>query len=191
MIFTVIPNEQTPVVPLIEGDVKEYISANKEELMAFLQYAETRENAVGLAANQCMIMPENDYSKGWRFMKRAFALKDLQSRYWSLIIDPVITKTEGMVTKKSEGCLTWGPEKQIIADRVKHIYVSYYQSNGVFVENEKVSDFEAQIWQHEINHLNGVPEQIMGLDYRLPSVKIQRNDPCPCNSGKKFKNCCI
>lgn len=22
-------------------------------------------------------------------------------------------------------------------------------------------------------------------------VKIGRNDPCPCNSGKKFKKCCI
>ena len=22
-------------------------------------------------------------------------------------------------------------------------------------------------------------------------VKIGRNDPCPCNSGRKFKKCCI
>ncbi|OGX23349.1 MAG: hypothetical protein A3K54_00090 [Omnitrophica WOR_2 bacterium RBG_13_44_8] len=21
--------------------------------------------------------------------------------------------------------------------------------------------------------------------------KVQRNDPCPCGSGKKYKNCCI
>ena len=21
--------------------------------------------------------------------------------------------------------------------------------------------------------------------------KVQRNDPCPCNSGKKFKACCL
>ena len=26
---------------------------------------------------------------------------------------------------------------------------------------------------------------------REPTVKIQRNDPCPCGSGKKFKKCCI
>ena len=23
------------------------------------------------------------------------------------------------------------------------------------------------------------------------SKKVGRNDPCPCNSGKKFKKCCI
>lgn len=23
------------------------------------------------------------------------------------------------------------------------------------------------------------------------NLKVNRNDPCPCGSGKKFKNCCI
>ena len=23
-----------------------------------------------------------------------------------------------------------------------------------------------------------------------PNTKIDRNDPCPCGSGKKYKNCC-
>ncbi len=26
---------------------------------------------------------------------------------------------------------------------------------------------------------------------KLPSAKIGRNDPCPCGSGKKYKNCCM
>ncbi len=197
MNFTVIPNQQTPAVPPIEGDVKAYIEANKEELYAFVKYAETRTDAVGLAANQCAVLGPI-HGEGERFMKRAFALCELNQigtstlRSWSLIVDPVIIKTEGIIRKMSEGCLTWKhPVKQIIADRAKHIYVSYYRNNGTFVENEKISDFEAQIWQHEINHLNGVPEQIEDLEYRLPTLKIQRNDLCPCNSGKKFKNCCI
>ncbi|MFT6692740.1 MAG: preprotein translocase subunit SecA [Colwellia sp.] len=25
---------------------------------------------------------------------------------------------------------------------------------------------------------------------RLTEPKISRNDPCPCNSGRKFKKCC-
>ncbi|MCA1786995.1 MAG: SEC-C domain-containing protein, partial [Desulfobacteraceae bacterium] len=25
---------------------------------------------------------------------------------------------------------------------------------------------------------------------KIKSVKIGRNDPCPCGSGKKYKNCC-
>jgi uncharacterized protein YecA (UPF0149 family) len=24
-----------------------------------------------------------------------------------------------------------------------------------------------------------------------PTVKVGRNDPCPCGSGKKFKKCCL
>jgi preprotein translocase subunit SecA len=26
---------------------------------------------------------------------------------------------------------------------------------------------------------------------RNRSAKVGRNDPCPCNSGKKYKNCCM
>ncbi len=27
--------------------------------------------------------------------------------------------------------------------------------------------------------------------YVLPTAKIGRNDPCPCDSGKKYKKCCL
>lgn len=27
--------------------------------------------------------------------------------------------------------------------------------------------------------------------YEREGVKVRRNDPCPCGSGKKFKHCCI
>src|SRR5262249_31219950 len=28
------------------------------------------------------------------------------------------------------------------------------------------------------------------LPYRRPAPKVRRNEPCPCGSGKKFKQCC-
>ena len=31
---------------------------------------------------------------------------------------------------------------------------------------------------------------ITGKGKPLISVKVRRNDPCPCNSGKKTKDCC-
>ncbi len=37
-----------------------------------------------------------------------------------------------------------------------------------------------------INHLTGLPQ--VGT---LRHVKVGRNDPCPCGSGKKFKKCCL
>ena len=32
------------------------------------------------------------------------------------------------------------------------------------------------------------PSQLDGAD---PMAKPGRNDPCPCGSGKKYKNCCL
>ncbi len=30
-----------------------------------------------------------------------------------------------------------------------------------------------------------------GKSSSVPDVKVGRNDPCPCGSGKKFKKCCM
>jgi preprotein translocase subunit SecA len=35
------------------------------------------------------------------------------------------------------------------------------------------------------------PERVKVQTYRRHKKKIGRNDPCPCGSGKKFKNCCM
>lgn len=80
MEFQVIPNEQTPIVSEIE-DFELFMIQNIKKLIAFKQYVETRNDAVGLAANQCSIDDE-------RFMARVFALRDLETRQWRLIIDP-------------------------------------------------------------------------------------------------------
>lgn len=37
------------------------------------------------------------------------------------------------------------------------------------------------------NDWNGVKKQ----PFVNNSPKVKRNDPCPCNSGKKFKVCCL
>lgn len=41
-----------------------------------------------------------------------------------------------------------------------------------------------------ITHLTKAQREAKYFDIRR-EPKIQRNQPCPCNSGKKFKNCCI
>ena len=35
-----------------------------------------------------------------------------------------------------------------------------------------------------------VPQQVQKTPVRRDSDKVGRNDPCPCGSGKKYKNCC-
>jgi peptide deformylase len=184
--FKIIPNEQTPKIEnpniLSENEAKLYIEDNSVLLNEFLEFAKQQENAVGLATNQCSI---NDRRFDWI---HAFAY--CNSNEWSLIINPIILNYFGISEEKAEGCLTW-ENKKIIANRYRGIYVDYFDINGKLHKEEFYRGFEAQIWQHEVNHLNGVPENVVELDYPDPKpIDIGRNDLCPCGSGKKYKKCC-
>jgi uncharacterized protein len=35
------------------------------------------------------------------------------------------------------------------------------------------------------------PQHAIAQQPQVNGVKVGRNDPCPCGSGKKFKNCCL
>lgn len=181
MEFEVIPNEQTPRVDDIE-DFELFMIQNIQKLKAFKEYAETRNDAVGLAANQCSI-------DGERWMVRVFALRDLKTRQWSLVINPVIDEYVGMKEIKAEGCLTWKGQV-IVAERSRGVRVKYYDENGES-HYELHHGFEGQIWQHEINHLNGVEEEVRESFTAPKPVDVGRNESCPCGSGKKYKHCCL
>ncbi len=191
--FEIIPDEQTPRIPelelLTDKEARGYIAEHREELDAFLQFASEQTSAVGLAANQCSL-------NGERFMIRVFALRDVFTHKWSLIIDPCIQEKFGIEEIKSEGCLTW-KGKKILADRFRGIEVDYFDMDGNrygddFSHPEIRKGFVGQIWQHEINHLNGVPEQVVSYIHPdPPPITAGRNDLCPCGSGKKYKKCCL
>jgi peptide deformylase len=196
MKFEIIPNEQTPVVDEIE-DIELFFIKNIYKLIAFKEFAETLTHAAGLAANQCSI-------DGQRFMIRAFALKNWgynpyseanragysAGETWKVVIDPKIIEYIGIKEIKCEGCLTW-VGKKVVAERSRAVSVSYYDEEGV-KHIEVYKGFDAQVWQHEINHLNGIPEQIEEYDYREPKqLDVGRNDICPCGSEKKYKHCCL
>jgi len=181
MIFDVIPNEQPPKVKHI-GDFEEFLINNKNILKEFKDYAKTRVDAVGLAANQCSV-------DGERFMVRVFAIRNLLNDEWSLILNPIIIDYIGVKEFKIEGCLTW-KNKVIIAERSPEVRVKYYDEDG----NPHInifSGFVAQIWQHEINHLNGIEEYVKDNATIIKQIKINRNDLCSCGSGKKYKKCCL
>lgn len=184
MKFEVIPNEQTPCVPEIQiGDNLDRLIVLREQLIAFKAYAETRNDAVGLAANQVSI-------DGVRFMSRVFALRNLIDGTWRLIVEPQVIEYRGIKDMRCEGCLTWVGQK-VLAERYREIYVKYYDEVGKKCY-ETLRGFQAQIWQHEINHLNGVEEQIVDRNYIEPRpLEVGRNDQCPCGSGKKYKYCCL
>ena len=183
MKFEIIPNEQTPRVPDIE-DIELFFIQNIKELIAFKEFAESLSHAAGLAANQVSI-------DGNRFMTRTFALRDSLTRKWRIVIDPKITEYIGIKEIKCEGCLTW-KERVVVAERSRAVRVSYYNEIGEPIRGEIYKGFDAQVWQHEVNHLNGIAEQIEDPSYDAPKpIEAGRNEPCPCGSGKKYKHCCI
>ena len=186
----IISNQQTPSVPEIL-DVNSFINENFNKLKEFQNFVEIDGScitAVGLAANQVSIDDE-------RSDLRTFAIKNIRDNgefercRFSLIINPVIEEYIGIKELKCEGCLTW-PNKIIVAERSKAIKVSFYDIFGN-KHDETYNGFYAQIFQHEVNHLNGINERIEEHNFKIKPLHIERNDKCPCNSGKKYKQCCL
>ena len=64
-----------------------------------------------------------------------------------------------------------------------------YQNNVKFEEFFK-ADSEKKVVQKMDRRLDQLNRQ-HGQPISVTRVKIGRNDPCPCSSGKKFKKCCI
>ena len=184
MKFEIIPNEQTPRLnDIVFADATRYIDMHRTELMDFLKFAETQDTAVGLAANQCSL-------DGERFTVRAFALRNVLTHQWSLVIDPHITREIGIKEVKSEGCLTWKGRK-ILAERSRAVEVDYFTMDGER-HRETPHGFVGQIWQHEINHLNGVEEEVVEAHIPEPQpIHVGRNELCPCGSSLKYKKCCL
>ncbi|WP_243128574.1 MULTISPECIES: SEC-C metal-binding domain-containing protein [Oscillospiraceae] len=69
----------------------------------------------------------------------------------------------------------------------------------VLEELQKLSDHQTiQEWkaflENESSQMNAADRAEVLVDgwepYRRKGVKVGRNDPCPCGSGKKYKKCC-
>ena len=179
--FEVIDKQHTPKVPYIK-EVKAWIDKCESWLNEYLEYASSHSHAVGLASNQVSY-------KSKRIMYRFLAIK--LNDEWMLAINPKVRKRIGNTTSKIEGCLTWGSDKIIVAQRHNSIVVEYYTIDGEYHKDTVTDAWQAQIWQHEINHLNGVKETVLDKNpapYRTAN-KIGRNDICPCGSGLKYKKC--
>jgi len=182
MKFDVIIDEQTPNTPEIK-DVNAFIEKHKEEIEKFKEYAISRTDGVGLAANQCSL-------DGERFNLRMVAVKTSGTNDTVIAINPKITKYYGIKLQKFEGCLTWKgvPGMTVVADRYHDVDVEFYTPDGE-LHKETHTGFQAQVWQHELNHINGV-EEVIVLASELPYRReLGRNDQCPCGSGKKLKKC--
>lgn len=64
-------------------------------------------------------------------------------------------------------------------------FVALYETNGKAQKHHELSDFEKidGKWFFKDGHM-------VNTTFKRQTAKVGRNDPCPCNSGKKFKKCC-
>lgn len=92
-------------------------------------------------------------------------------------------------------------EKPVSTKKTKNVKTGTIM-DGINNELEEITDTETTLDStNSLNKLDGSTidaatiQKLMAYQNRKPSVreykKIGRNDPCPCGSGKKYKNCCL
>lgn len=95
---------------------------------------------------------------------------------WSYIANTSISQT--VEELKYSPSIEWIKLDILDAYEAKVEFKAYYKENGkIKVLHEKSNFVEVNgVWKY--------------LDGNLFSSKIERNESCPCNSGKKYKKCC-
>ena len=155
-----------------------------------------RQDGIGLAANQVGI-------------DASVAVVNVREPI--ILINPKIIKAWDEIPYY-EGCLSY-PKKGVQTERYKNIIIKTEQEESEWYfsgapnpsdgrgswedSQRKKEDAELRLLetvcvQHEIDHLNG----IVCMDRQMVTTivnekKVNRNEPCPCGSGKKYKKCCM
>ena len=182
--------------PLIQKTLKGVTVEEGETIATKLfQILNERGDGIGLAANQVGIDAQ---------------VAVVNVREPIVLINPKIVSRETEIPFY-EGCLSY-PGKGVNTKRYETVEVKSDTVEGTMIfsgvdtgesgkgswehsevkEDRHVRTLEAVCVQHEIDHLNGIRclDRVVDTTIRVEK-KPGRNEPCPCQSGKKFKKCCI
>jgi peptide deformylase len=105
------------------------------------------------------------------------------------LVNPKLEKGYDQIIFRQEGCLSF-PGRVEDTKRFQEVYIT---NNLVYPHSFVATGFLAIACQHEIDHLNSILLMDRKAEKQVPitnKLKIGPNDPCICNSGKKFKKCC-
>ncbi len=104
------------------------------------------------------------------------------------LVNAKISHKYDLQTFENEGCLSF-PGRFEKTKRFQEIHIT---DNLVHPYNFIATGLFAVVIQHELDHLSGIllPDVALAKNQVVLSKKIKPNEPCPCNSGKKFKKCC-
>ncbi len=158
--------------------------------------------------NRLSMLVEDHYRSEMRQMERSLVLEILDTawkdhllamdhlksavglRGWGQMDPKVEYKREGMRTFEQ----MWGAIGERVTDLIFRIeqldenFVGSTWKEGAATHDEAKSPTEiARQQQAAIDSSEGTDQKIEPIRNREP--KVGRNDPCPCGSGKKYKNC--
>lgn len=132
-------------INIIDGELKSLIKSMEE---ATLDWEDSREHEVGVALAAVQV------NKLLRAMVIRNNFDDKSDRSFKVFINPEITKLEGDIVDDFEGCLSikdiYGKVPRYSKVRIKAINL---KGQEVRV---KAEGFLARVFQHEIDHTNGI-----------------------------------
>lgn len=106
-----------------------------------------------------------------------------------VFINPGIVDRSRPFVQKGEGCLSF-PTDFVDTNRYKDIQVSYLDREFNRTLRTEQGTIASICMQHEIDHLMGKLFFDRDASQQGRRIRIKRNDPCYCGSGKKTKKCC-
>jgi len=147
-------------------------SNSKQTLAKLWDALEKTPDCIGLAANQIGIQEKVIVIK----------FKDVDEKeVKEEFVNPVIVKQSTTNIGQPETCLSYPNMPEILVMRPEWVTVK-----DDLAKQRKLTGYLARIFLHEFDHFKGG----CGVLSASQAVKVGRNDPCPCESGKKFKKCC-
>lgn len=98
--------------------------------------------------------------------------------YWHIYYNPRITQYSQEFVKRNDGCLSVpqggeNPEVEGYSYRAKWVEVEYWDKDGVYNKEIINHEYTAHIFQHEIDHLDGIMFfDLQELEKRMENFKI-------------------
>ena len=104
------------------------------------------------------------------------------------LLNTRIIEKSGETIMYGEGCLSI-PGKTANTIRYRQITVEDSVLGSIALD-ESTDGLLTMIFQHEVDHFEGITILDRQQKPIVKEAKISRNAPCLCGSGKKYKKCC-
>ena len=169
-----------PIIPLEHIKTPDVKGMNRKELTHYL-----KEKAVKLYESKEAEFPE---AEAIRELERVVLLKTID-RKWMDHIDDMDQLRQGI------GLQAFGQRNPVVEYKLSGFEMFNDMIENVQQETVQVLfhvKVEQKVEREEVAKVTGTnkDDSAKKAPKRRDSIKVYPNDPCPCGSGKKYKNCC-